>query len=271
VKVRFFGLSDQGRRREANEDAFFASEADGFCLVADGMGGHDSGEVASGMAVQFFGDRLGRTVPWRARVKPGRETLREAFVRLVRDWVQAANAAIYERGGRHTAASGRRMGTTLALLCVVDDFVVCAHVGDSRIYRLRGVRLERLTRDHSVAGADVEPLLPPGRVRKKKYITRALGTRPDVEPEVRVHELRAGDRFVLCSDGLTDHVTDAEITQSLIEAGDDPDSLRDAPRALVNLANERGGRDNITVVIATVDDFEDLPPPPLEPPPKDEA
>ncbi len=139
------------------------------------------------------------------------------------------------------------MGTTLALLCVAGDFAVAANVGDSRIYLAREGRLLRVSRDHTVLSSELP--LPRERRWKRKYVTRALGTRPAVEPDVLAIEVRAGDRFLLCSDGLTDVVRDEEILAALESCAD---RLETVPRALVDLANERGGRDNVTVVVARI-------------------
>jgi protein phosphatase len=150
------------------------------------------------------------------------------------------------------------MGTTIALLSVVEDFAVVAHIGDSRVYLLRGGDLRALTRDHSVLGKDLGPAPVasgpgggPAPRRKKKYITRALGTREAARPDVQTLEVVAGDRFLLCSDGLTDLVGDPEIQAVLDSAGDRLDSV---PDVLVDLANARGGRDNVTVIVAEVED-----------------
>jgi protein phosphatase len=187
----------------------------------------------------------------------------ERFPDRLAQCLQVTNQAIYERGTTQPAEVGRHMGTTLALLLFLPDAAVVAHVGDSRVYRLRDGRIEPLTRDHRVRTTDLEAAWTG---RKRTYVTRALGTRPDVAPDIVTTAARVGDRFVLCSDGLTDLVLDQEIEEVIREAGEE---LANVPRALINLANERGGRDNITVVIASVAaDVEDAgAPPPLLPPP----
>lgn len=254
MKTQFFGRSDPGRRREVNQDAFAVSDDGAFGILADGMGGHSSGEVASRMAVELLGERLRRSLPrpserrrWTAE---SLERIKGALPDLLREWLQEANAAIHKRGAAEPGvAHGRNMGTTLALLCVLEDAAIVAHVGDSRIYRLRDGKISALTRDHSVTGPVAGE--PRGSGRKRKYVTRALGTKPEVEADVLTVDVRPGDRFVLCSDGLTDLVRDDEIAEILRDRGGR--ELANAPRALINLANERGGRDNITVVVAAVE------------------
>jgi serine/threonine protein phosphatase PrpC len=272
TRIKFHGRTDPGRKRPINEDSFVASDDDAFCVLCDGMGGHSSGEVASRMAVEILA----------SRIRGARELIRgskEVLPAVVQSWLHAANDAIYRRGTQEPGVvAGRNMGTTLALLCFVDEVGVVAHVGDSRIYRLRDGVLDRLTLDHSVTGP-YTGTDPAGRGRKRKYVTRALGTRPEVDPDVGVVDVRTGDRYVVCSDGLTDLVDDDEIAAALHERERE---LHNAPRALINLANERGGRDTITVIVAEVvpaptptDDHvpgEDstaalIAPPPLDPPP----
>jgi PPM family protein phosphatase len=267
LRVIFHGASDRGRKRPINEDAFVVAEDAGFCILCDGMGGHSSGEVASHMAVDILARLLRQPRP------PA--TSAEDLLTL---WLRSANAAIYERGSADPDAQhGRNMGTTVALLWIVDGAALVVHVGDSRVYRYREGLIEPLTRDHSITAPDVNPAARAGR--KRKYVTRALGTKPDVMPEVFRTEIRLGDRFVLCSDGLTDLVRDEEIAEAV---RDREGELQHVPRALINLANERGGRDNVTVVVGAVElapvpvverppladsGVFSAPPPPLEPPP----
>ncbi|MBX3470448.1 MAG: serine/threonine-protein phosphatase [Planctomycetes bacterium] len=217
--------------------------------MCDGMGGHDAGEVASRMAVDIFADSASRGVG--ALRAPGRKhsQLRAMASELVIDWTERANAAIYRRGGSGVGAPKSRMGTTLALAFFVSDFVVVGHVGDSRVYRMRGERIERLTDDHVVMAEAKRHAADPRPPRKRKFVTRALGTRSTVEPDVSLHEITPGDAFVLCSDGLTDLVTDEEILTLTRRAGV---NRRLAVRSLIDLANKRGGPDNVTVVLAEV-------------------
>jgi serine/threonine protein phosphatase PrpC len=248
MRLRFHARTDPGRRRPTNEDAFAVSDEGGFCVLCDGMGGHSSGEVAATLAVEILAERARRAIPPAHGPRPPREAdrVRALLPDLVREWIRDANAAIFERGAAERSGAARQMGTTIALLFVFEDFAVAAHIGDSRIYRLRGGAIERLTRDHSVLSADLAP--SPAR-RKRKYMTRALGTRPEARPDLVTFRVAAGDRFVVCSDGLTDLVSDDEILTLVGDAGE----LASAPAALVNLANARGGKDNITVIVAAAD------------------
>lgn len=227
-------------------------------MVCDGMGGHDAGEVASRMAVDIFAEQAARGVA--VLRSPGRKhsQLRALAQDFVVEWTERANAAIHRRGdsGSSPDAPKSRMGTTLAVVFFVSDFVVVANVGDSRVYRLRREQIDRLTADHVIMADARRHPADPRPPRKRKFVTKALGTRSTVEPDVSLHELAPGDVFVLCSDGLTDLVTDEEILTVVRRAG--PDRRR-AVRSLIDLANKRGGPDNVTVVLADVlgDDDDD--------------
>lgn len=258
IAIRFFGRSDVGRRRKTNEDSFYISNEDGFGIVCDGMGGHEGGEIASRMAVEILGEYAAQAIP---KLAPSASTplsrLRARASRLVEEWASTANLAIFRRGGGEAASARTRMGTTLALLFVLEDFAVVAHVGDSRVYRIRDGAMLLLTRDHSIL-ADDRSATPSEAPRKRKYVTRALGTKQQVEVEIRTEDVASGDLFVLCSDGLSDLVLEREIATILERAGSD---RRKALRSLIHLANKRGGTDNITVVLGEAhlreDDDED--------------
>jgi serine/threonine protein phosphatase PrpC len=229
------------------------------------MGGHESGEIASRLAVDVFAD--GVTRAFRGLQAPGRKLAqrRAEAQELVRECTRAANSAIRERGREATpgedgeAARRSQMGTTVALVLVVSDFAVVANVGDSRVYRARDGVLEQLSEDHTiVAETRAKHAADPRPRRKRKFVTRALGTQPTVEPELRLVNVFPGDLFLLCSDGLTDVVADEEIGELLRRGRGD---CREAVRALIKLANRRGGPDNVTVVLVEVvgdaDDDED--------------
>lgn len=225
-------------------------------MVCDGMGGHDGGEVASRMAVDMFSEHVSKGAA--ALRSPGRKhaQLRAMAHDFVLDWTQRANAAIHRRGGSGSSAerpgqplSKSRMGTTLALTFFVSDFVVVANVGDSRVYRVRGAKIDRLTEDHVIMAEAKRHAADPRPPRKRKFVTKALGTKGDVEPDVSLHEIAPKDVYVLCSDGLTDMVKDEEILSIVTKAGVD---RRLAVRSLIDTANKRGGPDNVTVVCAEV-------------------
>jgi serine/threonine protein phosphatase PrpC len=222
-------MTDTGRQRQANEDALFASAP--LFAVADGMGGAQAGEVASQLATEA----LEQAGPERGAP--------ESYLRGV---VQEANGKIHAFAQRDASRSG--MGTTLTAALVGDDEISFAHVGDSRAYLFRDGELSRLTHDHSL----VEELRRQGRLTEaqaeehpqRSIITRALGPEPDVEVDTQTRPARAGDVYLLCSDGLTTMIPERRIAKVLADAPD----LDTAVTRLVGEANEKGGRDNITVV-----------------------
>ena len=229
--------TDTGRQRRANEDSLLASPP--LFVVADGMGGAQAGEVASQIAVESFRDGLS---------DPSHPDA--ALVALT----QSANARIHELSHAHAEQAG--MGTTLTAVYVGEEEVVVAHVGDSRAYRLRDGGLERLTDDHSL----VDELIRQGRLTaeeavehpQRSVITRALGPEVEVEVDVRTDRARAGDVYLLCSDGLTTMVDERQLTTLLLDHA----PLRDAGEALIAAANEAGGRDNITVVLLRLEEVQ---------------
>ena len=224
------GLTDVGRQRHANEDAFFRQAP--LFAIADGMGGAQAGEVASRIAVETF-EGSGEAI--------------SAPERRLEELVREANRRIYDAAQSDEALRG--MGTTLTSAFVGDDEVSIGHVGDSRAYRLRGGRLEQLTHDHSlVAELERTGQLEPGQAEhhpQKSIITRALGPEPDVQVDTHTHGARSGDVYLLCSDGLTSMLSDDEVERILRGRG----SLEEAAQALVRAANQSGGKDNITVVL----------------------
>jgi protein phosphatase len=228
--------TDLGRQRQGNEDNLFVQVP--LFVVADGMGGAQAGEVASEMAVRSFGGGLPDGAP------------AEALVRVVEE----ANRAIHDRSRSDEKTRG--MGTTVTAAYVGESEVTIAHVGDSRAYVLRDGDLIRLTKDHSLVGE----LVARGKLTEEQaemhpqrsVITRALGSEPDVEVDVHVYQARAGDLFMLNSDGLTSMVPEARVKPIIEAAG----SLEQAGRELIAAANEAGGRDNITVILFRLDDID---------------
>jgi protein phosphatase len=254
------GKTDVGRKRQLNEDSFYTSEEHSFCVLADGMGGRDFGEVASSLCVSSFNTYFRKHFPesFRGRAR-GTDGLMDDLLRLLFDgWVREVNQAVYNFG--MVDARYREMGTTLAFLYHQEDFVVLVHVGDSRVYRWREGAMRQVTEDHSFINSQLKAkLITPEEAAAsshKNIITRAIGTRPLVKPEVQVLETRAGDVYLLCSDGLSDLVSSDDMGQALARNGKD---LRRTVDEMVDLANERGGKDNITVVLARVE--EGSPPP----------
>ena len=233
-------LTDTGRVRSGNEDAFLAAPERALFAVADGMGGHAGGEVASRMAVEIVDEALRMA----ERDAPRERVLREALER--------ANRAILERAAGDVALSG--MGTTLTVVEIGADDALIAHVGDSRAYRVRDGRLELLTVDHTVVQGYVElGQISRAQARTHRYrhiLTRALGTDEALEVDVLRVPLRPGDLLLLCSDGLTTMVEDGDVEAILAQHR----PLDELARQLVDAANLRGGEDNVTVVLVRLDD-----------------
>jgi PPM family protein phosphatase len=231
-----FHDSDLGRQRKGNEDNYFVRAP--LFVVADGMGGAQAGEVASEIAVRQF----------EAGIPDGRDA-GEALAELIR----AANARIHEQARSDSKHAG--MGTTTTAAYLTGDTVVVAHVGDSRCYLLRDGDLIRLTRDHSLVGE----LVARGKLTEEQaeshpqrsVITRALGPEPDVLVDVEAYPARAGDLFLLCSDGLTSMVHEPQLKELLTAPAG---SLERVGRSLIAAANDAGGRDNITVILFRVED-----------------
>ena len=228
--------TDVGLRRRDNQDCYVVASELGLYLVADGMGGHSAGQVASELAAESAVRAL-RTLDGAAA----------SLTEKLRYSVAAANREIFTTAQAKPHLSG--MGTTLVALLIGRDRVGLAHVGDSRAYLIRGRRIRQLTDDHSVVGELVrrrEITLTAARAHPHRHVlTRALGVRPAVEPDLAELSPEPDDVFVLCSDGLTVHVEDDEIGEHVIGAAD-PDACVET---LVDLANARGGDDNITVLV----------------------
>ena len=228
--------SDQGRRRSANEDTYALAPELGLFLVADGMGGHRAGQVASGLAARAAVATL-RTL----------HDGRRGTLERLRACVTAANAEILASSRAKPELAG--MGTTIVALLAEGDRVALAHVGDSRAYRVRGGAIRRLTDDHTLVGE----LVRRGEIGERAaalhpqrhVLLRALGVRRNVDPDLLELAPEPGDLFLLCSDGLTGHLEDAEIAE-LVAGESDLDA---ACERLIELANRRGGDDNITVVL----------------------
>ena len=250
-KIQLAEITDTGKVREHNEDAIGSNADIGLMVLADGMGGYNAGEVASGIAVQTITELASEGADRESRndLDPSTGLMRQSIV--LRDAVARANMIIFQTAQSQTHCEG--MGTTLVCAMFYDNKVSLAHVGDSRAYRLRGNKFEQLTLDHSL----LQELVDRGfyseeeaqRSTNRNYVTRALGVEPTVEVEVREFDVLPEDVFLLCSDGLPDMVEDEDIhlTISTFNA-----SLDVVGQQLVNLANEHGGRDNVSVMLAQV-------------------
>ena len=250
-KIVFSDLSDTGRVRDHNEDAIGLDPDIGLMVLADGMGGYNAGEIASGIAVETVTKMAANGASREARddIDPHSGLMRQSIV--LRDAVYRANKIIYQTAQSQTHCEG--MGTTIVACMFYDNKISIAHVGDSRAYRLRNGVFEQLTMDHSL----LQELVDRGfysaeeaqRSTNRNYVTRALGVEPTVEVEVHEHEVLPDDIYLLCSDGLPDMVEDEDIHLTISTFND---SLDVVGQQLVELANEQGGRDNVSVMLAQV-------------------
>ncbi len=266
MRIKAFGLSDVGKKREKNEDSFLINADLMLYAVADGMGGHLGGDIASRMAIETL-----ETTVKALEVDP-ESTLEEGTIAVrpgeyqgyLRYAIALASQRIYERSKLDQALSG--MGTTSVVLLFRNNKVYIANVGDSRVYRVRGEKIVQITRDHSLVGEQMRAgIISPEDARShrlKNVITRSVGFQEDVEADIDIRVLKEGDRFLLCSDGLCNMLDDGQI-RDIASTND----LEPACRRLVDLANERGGDDNITVVMTEVESLSADPMP--EPPPDD--
>lgn len=245
MSVASYGMTDVGRRRDSNEDAFLEDDDLRLYAVADGMGGHAAGEVASSLAIETLAATL------RAALSRPIGSDVDRAEQLLRSAVADANRKICE--SVHGRDEWRGMGTTVVAALLVGEQAVVAHVGDSRAYLLHDRSLARLTSDHSWVSEQVRlGLLSEDDAHRhpmRNIVTRALGNRDDVDIEVGRSRIQPGDVFVLCSDGLNTMLTDDEIRDALLSH---PGDARRACEALVDAANERGGEDNTTVVVVQV-------------------
>lgn len=241
--------TDAGRVREHNEDAVFAKPSLGLAILADGMGGYNAGEVASEMAVSLLSADIEEGLRFKAAWEMEPDGVPYARA-LLQERIVTANATIHHAAQTDPSCSG--MGTTLVLALFADNQLTVAHIGDSRLYRWRGGRLEQLTKDHSLLQVQIDSgLLTPEQARKsqqKNLLTRALGSDPEVEPEIHSHEVVSGDLYLLCSDGLNDMLDDEDIARLLASATD----LAPAASALIQAANAGGGRDNVSAILIRV-------------------
>ena len=242
MKRIFTGLTDVGVLRSVNQDAYHADPEGRFFVVADGMGGHAGGQEASQIASQTIQEHLQQN--WDSEVR-SEDLLREALLK--------ANQAILQDQLDHPARSD--MGTTVVAVLFREEQPICAHVGDSRLYRLRGPKLDQITQDHTwVAKAMRGGELTQDQARLHPWrhvLAQCLGREDLQEIEIQPVSVQAGDRLLLCSDGLTEELSDQMIATQL-------KSIRPcdkAATALVNAAKDHGGRDNITVVIVSIDSF----------------
>ena len=242
MTLEFFSATDTGRARNNNEDSVAVDDATALVVLADGMGGYNAGEVASGMAAAFIKSEMAR---WLAQT--GVNSNAKEVRRALEICVDNANHSIYTAANSNPQYRG--MGTTLVMGVFQGNRATLGHIGDSRCYRMRGDTLQQLTKDHSLLQEQLDAGLISVEDAKtslnRNLVTRALGVEEIVMIEINEHRVEAGDRYLMCSDGLTDMVADEDITVTLLGPG----SLEEKAARLVQQANNNGGRDNISVVL----------------------
>ena len=246
--------TDVGKVRDHNEDAIGAQPDIGRWVLADGMGGYNAGEVASGIAVKTILDLVTEACKRekRGEIESGTGYMRQTIV--LRDAILRANKIINQTAQSQPQCEG--MGTTLVASLFYDNRVSIAHVGDSRMYRLRGNKFEQITMDHSL----LQELVDRGfysqeeaqRSTNRNYVTRALGVEANVDVEIQEVEVQKGDYFLMCSDGLPDMVEDEDIHLTISTFNND---VRTVGEQLIKLTNDNGGRDNVSVILVRVADW----------------
>ena len=252
-KLRCVGLTDTGKVREHNEDTIAVDPDIGLLVLADGMGGYNAGEVASGIAVKTIVNLVKEQVEREDMNVQDREAGLSRPTIILRDAIHRANKIIYQTARTQPQCEG--MGTTVVAALFFDNKITIAHVGDSRLYRQRAgaEKLEQVTMDHSL----LQELVDRGfysaeeaqRAANKNYVTRALGVEPNVDVEIQEVPVSKGEVFILCSDGLSDMVEDEDIHLTINTFSANLDTVA---KQLIQLANDNGGRDNVSVVMAHV-------------------
>ena len=246
MNYTFYTKTDPGRARANNEDAVAVDDNTQLCVLADGMGGYNAGEIASGMATAFIKSEMAR---WLAEA--GRQAKIKEIRRAMEICVDNANRSIFNASDSNPQYSG--MGTTLVVGVFHGETLVLGHIGDSRCYRLRNSELSQITKDHSLLQEQIDAgLITQEQAASssiKNLVTRALGVEDAVMLELNEHAVEVGDCYLMCSDGLSDMVDDAQIASIL--GGHVP--MEQKADSLVAAANEHGGRDNISVLLVEVD------------------
>lgn len=250
-KIRSVGLSDVGKVREHNEDTIGVDADIGLMVLADGMGGYNAGEVASGIAVKTIMSLVKEAYERQDMNLADMESGLARPTIVLRDAIMRANKIIHQTARTQPQCEG--MGTTVVACIFHDNRIAVAHVGDSRLYRLRGNRFEQMTLDHSL----LQELVDRGfysqaeaqRATNKNYVTRALGVEATVDVEIHEYPANKHDYYLLCSDGLSDMVEDEDIHLTISTFGA---NLETIARQLIQLSNDNGGRDNISIVLAQI-------------------
>ena len=249
--IEVVGHSDPGMVRSHNEDSIANDVKHGLVILADGMGGYNAGEVASGMATTVLMTELQNAIGLHAPFDIDPDTGLTFAQRMLKDQIEKANTSIYQASQSQPQYAG--MGTTLVASMFYDNRMTVAHIGDSRLYLLRGAEFSQVTRDHSLLQEQIDSGMITVEEAKhsqnKNLVTRALGIDPVVEPEVHDYDTKVGDIYLLCSDGLSDMVPDDEIGLTLETLGG---NLTLAAQQLVQMANDNGGRDNVSVLLIKI-------------------
>lgn len=239
---QFYSYTDPGLTRDNNEDSVVFDAPTQLAVLADGMGGYNAGEVASGMATAFIKSELSRWLSQVGKTANAREVRRALEI-----CVDNANRSIFNAANSNPQYAG--MGTTLVMGVCHEARIMVGHIGDSRCYRLRGQEFSQITKDHSLLQEQMDAgLITPEQAAislNKNLVTRALGVEDSVLLEVNEHRVEPGDIYLMCSDGLSDMVDDAGIAQILMS----DDTTQQKAQNLISAANSAGGRDNITVLL----------------------
>lgn len=247
LTLTYAHCTDNGRARTHNEDCIVVDAALGLALVADGMGGYNAGEIASSMAAELISASITVNAA-HGSAALDHETERQ---HLLHKAIHIANERILAAAQSTAACNG--MGTTLVLALFSKDQVTIAHIGDSRAYRLREGKLEQLTQDHTLLQQQLQAGLltneQASKANNRHWLTRALGVMPQVAADMREEKLQTGDRYLLCSDGLSDHVPLLKLQDILSHSGT---TQAEQCRLLIAAANQHGGDDNISVVLISV-------------------
>jgi len=249
--LEIVGATDPGMVRSNNEDSIASDAARGLVVLADGMGGYNAGEVASGMATTVITTELQQLLERQPAYAIEESTGKAYAIKILRDQIAKANTSIYQASQSQPQYSG--MGTTLVVALFYDNKMAVAHVGDSRLYRQRGGEFKQVTKDHSLLQEQIDAGMITSEQAKqsanKNLVTRALGIDPSVEAEIHEYEVMAGDIYLLCSDGLCDMVSDEDTGAALQMLGA---NLKLCAHQLVQMANDNGGRDNVSVILVRV-------------------
>jgi len=251
-KIEIIALSDTGQVRQNNEDSVGTLSNHGLVVLADGMGGHKGGEVASSICVNSILTEMDeRLEKHDLETQTINETGYSNESLLIQHAIEHANETVHQTAQSQPQYQG--MGTTVVVLMFYDNRVSVAHIGDSRCYRYRDQSMEQITKDHTLLQELIDRgFYTPEEARKslnKNLVTRALGIDPIASPDISEEIALTGDIFLLCSDGLTDMLTDEQICLTLEEFSD---NLEDAAKQLISKANENGGKDNVSVILCKI-------------------